>query len=103
MDTFGKELLEVSDEKIIEAVTGELRKARPDDADSMESASVLCRYEYLFPQYKVGMFEKLLRFKMMEAQPGGLYLAGDYTEGGLIEGAAQSGYKAAQRLIADFS
>jgi predicted NAD/FAD-dependent oxidoreductase len=49
------------------------------------------------------MFEKLLRFKMMEGQPGGLYLAGDYTEGGLIEGAAQSGYKAAQRLIADFS
>jgi predicted NAD/FAD-dependent oxidoreductase len=29
-----------------------------------------------------------------------LYFAGDYSEGGLIEGAAQSGYKAAQRAMA---
>ncbi len=51
--------------------------------------------------YWAGMFERLLRFKGSEGSPRGLYFAGDYTEGGLIEGAARSGHKAAQRVMAD--
>jgi oxygen-dependent protoporphyrinogen oxidase len=99
MGFFGEELIELSDEKIIDAVTEELRKTSPADAESIESASVV-RHLHTYPQYKQGMFERLLRFRASEGWPAGLYLAGDYTEGGLIEGAAQSGYKAAQRLIA---
>jgi protoporphyrinogen oxidase len=99
MGSFGEELIELSDEEIIGAVTEELRKASPADAESIESASVV-RHRHTYPQYEQGMFEKLLRFKASEGRPAGLYLAGDYTEGGLIEGAAQSGYKAARRLIA---
>jgi len=97
--TLGEELIDLPDDKIIEVVTEELRKASPADADSMKSASVI-RHLHTFPQFKVGMFGKLLDFKRSEGNPPGLYLAGDYTEGGLIEGAAQSGYKAAQRVIA---
>jgi protoporphyrinogen oxidase len=79
-------------------VTEELRKASPADAESIESASVV-KHRHTYPQYQQGMFGKLLRFKASEGSPAGLCLAGDYTEGGLIEGAAQSGYKAARRLI----
>ena len=99
MGTFGEELIDLSDEKIFEAVANELRKASPADAGLMKPVSVV-RHMHTYPQYKVGMFEKLLRFKASEGQPSGLYFAGDYTQGGLIEGAAQSGYKAAQRVIA---
>ena len=95
---FGEELIELSDEEIIAAVTEELRKASPADADAIESASVV-RHPHTYPLYRVGMFEKLLRFQESEGQLAGLYLAGDYTEGGLIEGAAQSGSKAARRVI----
>jgi oxygen-dependent protoporphyrinogen oxidase len=99
MGSFGEELIELSDEEIIDAVTEELRDTSPADAESIESASVV-RHLHTYPQYKQEMFERLLRFKASEGWPAGLYLAGDYTEGGLIEGAAQSGYKAARRLIA---
>jgi oxygen-dependent protoporphyrinogen oxidase len=98
MGSFGEELIELPDEEIIDAVTEELRKASPADAESIESASVV-KHRHTYPQYQQGMFGKLLRFKASEGSPAGLYLAGDYTEGGLIEGAAQSGYKAARRLI----
>jgi oxygen-dependent protoporphyrinogen oxidase len=96
---FGEELIELPDDEIVEAVTAELRKASPADADAIEGASVV-RHPHTFPQYRVGMFEKLLRFKASEGRPAGLYFAGDYTEGGMIEGAARSGQKAAQRVIA---
>jgi oxygen-dependent protoporphyrinogen oxidase len=95
---FGEELIELSDEEIVAAVTEELRKASPADANAIESASVV-RHPHTYPLYRVGMFEKLLRFQRSEGRPAGLYFAGDYTEGGLIEGAAQSGYKAARRVI----
>ena len=102
MGDFGDELIDLPDERIIEAVTEDMRKARPEDVDSIESASVV-RHLHQYPQYKVGMLGKVLRFKETEGSPSGLYFAGDYTEGGLIEGAAQSGYKAAQRVIAENS
>jgi len=98
MSDFGDELIDLPDERIIEAVTKDLRKARPEDVDSIESAFVV-RHLHQYPQYKVGMLQKLLRFKDTEGNPSGLYFAGDYTEGGLIEGAALSGYKAAQRIV----
>jgi protoporphyrinogen oxidase len=98
MGSFGEQLIELPDEQIVDAVTEELRKACPADADSIDSASVV-KHHHTYPQYKVGMFEKLLRFKESEGRPAGLYFAGDYTEGGLIEGAVQSGYKVAQRVI----
>lgn len=102
MGDFGDELIDLPDEKIIEAVTADLRRARPEDVDSIESAFII-RHLHQYPQYKVGMLEKLLRFKETEGNPSGLYFAGDYTEGGLIEGAAQSGYNAAQRVIEENS
>ena len=102
MGAFGEELIDLSDERIIQAVSGELRKVSPIDIDSVTSASVI-RHLHTYPQYKMGMFERLLHFKASEGRPAGLYFAGDYTEGGLIEGAAQSGHKAARRLIAEHS
>ncbi|MBI5116115.1 FAD-dependent oxidoreductase [Candidatus Poribacteria bacterium] len=99
MGSFGEELLDLPDEGIAEAVAAELRKAIPADADSLKPVSIV-RHHHTFPQFKVGMFEKLLHFRVSEGQPAGLYFAGDYMEGGIIEGAVQSGYKAAQRLIA---
>lgn len=99
LGSLGEELIDVPDEKVIEAVSGELRKASPADAEGIESCSVI-RHPHTYPQYRVGMFEKLLQFKGSEGSPTGLYFAGDYAEGGLIEGAAQSGYKAAQRVMA---
>ena len=98
MGAFGEELIDQADEKIIDAMTNELSKAGPVDPKGVEPTSVV-RHLHTYPQYRVGMFEKLLRFKQSEGKPAGLYFAGDYTEGGLIEGAAQSGRKAAERLI----
>ena len=70
----------------------------PAQAASLEPVRVV-RHLHTYPQYRTGMFEKLLRFKATEGNPKGLYFAGDYTAGGLIEGAAQSGYQAARRLM----
>ena len=98
MGSFGKEMIDLSDEKIIEAVTEEFRKAGPVDVDSVKSASVV-RHLHTYPKYKVEMFEKLLHFKASEDRPAGLFFAGDHMAGGLIEGAARSGYKAARKLI----
>jgi len=98
LGSFGEGLIELSDEEIIAAVTEELRKASPADAEAIESASVV-RHPHTYPLYRVGMFAKLLRFQESEGRPAGLYFAGDYTEGGLIEGAARSGLEAARRVI----
>ncbi len=102
MGDFGEEMIDATDDKIIEAVTEELGKGSVLGIDEIRSASVI-RHAHTYPQYRVGMFDKLLRFKQSEGRPHGLYFAGDYTAGGLIEGAAQSGYQAAERVIAAHS
>lgn len=98
MGDFGDDLVGLPDEKIIEAVTEDLRKWRPKDIESIESAFVTWHLNQ-FPQFKMGMFEKLLKFLNTEGSPSGLYFAGDYTEGGLIEGAVVSGCKTAHKII----
>jgi len=98
LGSLGEKLIDLPDQEVIDAVFGELRRASPADAEGIESCSVV-RHPHTYPQYRVGMLEKLLRFKNSEGNPTGLYFAGDYSEGGLIEGAAQSGYKAAQRVM----
>jgi len=95
----GEELIDLSEATVVQTVTAELRRAMPVEAASLEPVSVV-RHPHTYPQYRLGMFEKLLRFKASEGKPKGLYFAGDYADGGLIEGAAQSGYQAAQRLMA---
>jgi oxygen-dependent protoporphyrinogen oxidase len=95
---FGEEMLELPDDKIIEIITSEIEKADASYTASIVSAQVY-RHENMYPQYHIGMFEKLLRFNQSEGFQKGLYLIGDYTEGGLVEGAALSGRKAAGRII----
>jgi oxygen-dependent protoporphyrinogen oxidase len=98
LGTLGEELIDLSEATIMQTVTAELRRALPAEAAPLEPVAVF-KHTHTYPQYRFGAFEKLLRFKATEGTPKGLYFAGDYTEGGLIEGAAQSGYKAAQRVI----
>ena len=98
LGSWGGELIDLPDDKIIEAISPELRGISSVNMNSAKPISIE-RYPNTFPQFGVGAFGKLLRFKATEGFPSGLYFAGDYTEGGLIEGAAQSGYKAAQKLI----
>ena len=98
LGTLGEELIDLSEAAIMQSVTAELRRALPAEAASLEPVSVI-RHVHTYPQYRFGAFENLLRFKATEGKPKGLYFAGDYTDGGLIEGAAQSGYKAAQRVM----
>lgn len=95
---WGEELIDLPDDEILDAISTALRRI---DSVNMDSAKLISieRYPNTYPQFRAGMFEKLLRFKAAEGFPGNLYFAGDYTEGGLIEGAAQSGYKAARKLI----
>jgi oxygen-dependent protoporphyrinogen oxidase len=100
LGTFGEELIDLPEAAIMQAVTADLRRALPAEAASLQPVSVF-KHLHTYPQYRVGAFEKLLRFKATEGKPQGLYFAGDYTDGGLIEGAAQSGYKAVQRLMVD--
>jgi oxygen-dependent protoporphyrinogen oxidase len=99
MGDFGKELLELTDEEIGGAVLQELDRSASVDATGMKLARVV-RYPHMFPQYRVEAFRKVLRFKASEGRPLGLYLAGDYTEGGMIEGAVRSGHNAAARVVA---
>jgi oxygen-dependent protoporphyrinogen oxidase len=98
MGSFGAELLARTDEEIADAVTRELRDVTCLQVAALKPAAVI-RYPYAFPQYRVGLFAKALRFQASEGRPRGLYLAGDYTEGGLIEGAVRSGERAAERVI----
>jgi oxygen-dependent protoporphyrinogen oxidase len=99
MGSFGEELFKLTDEEISDAVIGELATVALVDVARTKPVAVI-RYPHTFPQYRVGMFGEALRFKSSEGRPSGLYLAGDYTEGGLIEGAVRSGDSAARRVIA---
>ena len=98
MHEFAEDVIDSPDEEIIEAITEDLGKVLPGIMESVESAFVT-RHRNQFPRYKTGMFAKLQKFMNSEGSPAGLYFAGDYTEGGLIEGAVVSGYKAAQKII----
>lgn len=69
----------------MQTVTAELRRAMPVEAASLEPVSVV-RHLHTYPQYRLGMFEKLLRLKATEGKPKGLYFAGDYTDGGADRG-----------------
>lgn len=96
---FGRELIDAPDDKVIQAVSRELEKHGLFNIDPLQSAFVI-RHQHTYPQFRTGMFQQLINLKNSEGNPKGLFLAGDYTEGGLLEGAAQSGFKAAQRVIA---
>jgi oxygen-dependent protoporphyrinogen oxidase len=97
-EEFAEDLIECPDDEIIDLITKDLHKIMPEMMKSVESAFVT-RHQNQFPRYRVGTLEKLQKFMNSEGTPAGLYFAGDYTEGGLIEGAALSGYKAAQKII----
>ncbi|MBI5506946.1 MAG: FAD-dependent oxidoreductase [Deltaproteobacteria bacterium] len=99
LGSLGAELIDSPEATVMQNVTTELRRAMPVEAASLEPSCVV-RHPHTYPQYRLGMFEMLLRFKAAEGKPSGLYFAGDYNDGGLIEGAAQSGYRAARRLMA---
>jgi oxygen-dependent protoporphyrinogen oxidase len=99
LGSFGEELLERSDAEIGDAVVQELGKTGVVDVASAKQAAVI-RYPHTYPQYRVGMFGRTLRFKASEGRPPGLVLAGDYTECGMIEGAVRSGENAAARVLA---
>ena len=96
MGAFGEELLGRTDEEISDAVIQELRGVACLPVSALKPAAVI-RYPHTFPQYRVGMFGKVLGFQASEGRPRGLYLAGDSMEGGLIEGAVRSGERAAER------
>jgi predicted NAD/FAD-dependent oxidoreductase len=58
------------------------------------------RYRHGFPHFAPGAYGRALEFRKSVRSIHGLAVAGDFTEGGLLEGAALSGKRAARAVSA---
>jgi oxygen-dependent protoporphyrinogen oxidase len=69
--------------------------------------SVLCRYPAAWPRFDVGAFRRLARLRgaLVDRRAAGrrLYLAGDWLSAPTLEGAAASGRRAADEVLADLA
>jgi len=74
---------------------------------SASGDSIVCRFPAAWPRFDVGAFRRLARLRAVQADRRAagrrLYLAGDWLAAPTLEGAAASGRRAAEELLADLS
>ncbi len=93
-----RSLLEMSDGQILERVYTDLKRIFPDVQDEIVGYEVQ-RFPYAYPVMTLGAYQRLTR--LHEITEGGLLLAGDYMIYPTFEAAAESGYLAAEKAIAE--
>ena len=101
---FSRTHLEASDDAIARSLAAALARVRPAAARSAEPLDV-ARFEWARPRFDVGRYRALASFTRVQADRRArgrrLYFAGDFLNAPTLEGAACSGARAAEALLAD--
>jgi|CXWL01.1.fsa_nt_gi oxygen-dependent protoporphyrinogen oxidase len=100
-EAYAAELMHKSDDEIIAAAHGELRKLPLRGLDKAERHAVH-RWPELVPQFYHGYIRSLADFKQRTDRSDRLFFAGDYLVGPYTEAALTSGLRAAQDVGARF-
>jgi protoporphyrinogen oxidase len=95
----GDQLVDETDEKIVELAKGEMRRVIPEFDEEVESVEVM-RHHTGMPRYEVGMYRRLRDFLKSVSRIEGLHLVGDYYGHSTIETVVRSARKVADHLAA---
>jgi oxygen-dependent protoporphyrinogen oxidase len=101
-EEYAAELIARSDNDIVEAAHGELRKLPLRGLDKAEAHAVH-RWPELVPQFYAGYIRTLADFKRRRQRSDRVFFAGDYLVGPYTEAALTSGLRAAADVGARFS
>ncbi len=96
----GAEIVDEDDETITQRLVRDLDRIFPGMTKDVDWVRI-DRYPNGFPHYSPGAYGRALEFRESVRSIQGLAVAGDFIEGGLLEGAALSGKKAAMAVSAD--
>lgn len=96
----GAQIVDEDDDTIIQRVAQDLARVFPGVSGDVDWVRV-DRYRHGFPHYSPGAYGRALEFRESARSIQGLAVAGDFIEGGLLEGAALSGKRAAMAVGAD--
>jgi protoporphyrinogen/coproporphyrinogen III oxidase len=96
--------LAAPDDAVAKQLTAAVGRVLPGGIDPVGDA-VVCRFPEAWPRFDVGAFRRLARLRAVQADRRAagrrLYLAGDWLAAPTLEGAAASGRRAADELLAD--
>ncbi len=96
----GAEIIDEDDGVIVRRLERDLERIFPGVSRDVDWIRI-DRYPNGFPHYAPGAYGRALEFRESVRSIHGLAVAGDFVEGGLLEGAALSGKNAASAISAD--
>lgn len=96
--------LDAPDDAIARSLGAALERVRPGAARTARPLEI-ARFEWARPRFDVGRYRAIASFARVQADRRArrrrLYFAGDYLNAPTLEGAASSGLRAAEQLLAD--
>jgi protoporphyrinogen oxidase len=100
LGSLGAGIIDEDDDTITGRVAQDLERIFPGISGDVDWVRV-DRYQHGFPHFAPGAYGRALEFRESVRAIQGLAVAGDFIEGGLLEGAALSGKRAARAVSAD--
>lgn len=98
--------LDAPEDAVAKPLVDALARALPGGLEP-SGDSLVCRFPAAWPRFDVGTFRRLARLRAVQADRRAagrrLYLAGDWLAAPTLEGAAASGRRAAEEVLADLN